>query len=328
MAARRVRARCGAGSKRDAAARRLPGRTDAGARARRPVCARRRDQLAGFYDSELTAAGAADPGARGPAAPLRRAERERLRASSCRRAPSSSPAGPSAQAFRSTGRAWAVQFHPEVRRDQVLEWFADDEPDAAEAARGARARARREAGRMAGARPAAVPRVSRSRRPRRRLDRQVVVARPFVPRADVVARVVARAPAASASRSPSVSRCGSTRRPRVPALDAELPSRSASARAASAGRPRHSARQGCGPGAGRTAGRACRRTRCAVRTSTIASRRAAPRARRPRSRSQGSHESRPPRRSTAAARAPSSQPAIRSGNSTPSMSRARITHGT
>ena len=31
------------------------------------------------------------------------------------------------QAFRANGRAWAVQFHPEVRRDQVLRWFQGDE---------------------------------------------------------------------------------------------------------------------------------------------------------------------------------------------------------
>ncbi|HWB23726.1 MAG TPA: hypothetical protein VG652_12670, partial [Gaiellaceae bacterium] len=30
------------------------------------------------------------------------------------------------QAFRLGERAWAVQFHPEARRDQVLEWFKDE----------------------------------------------------------------------------------------------------------------------------------------------------------------------------------------------------------
>jgi GMP synthase-like glutamine amidotransferase len=34
--------------------------------------------------------------------------------------------GPTPQAFRVNGSAWAVQFHPEIRRDQVLKWFADD----------------------------------------------------------------------------------------------------------------------------------------------------------------------------------------------------------
>ena len=32
------------------------------------------------------------------------------------------------QAFRAGVVRWGVQFHPEVRRDQVLGWFAEDEP--------------------------------------------------------------------------------------------------------------------------------------------------------------------------------------------------------
>jgi GMP synthase-like glutamine amidotransferase len=32
------------------------------------------------------------------------------------------------QAFRLGERAWGVQFHPEARRDQVLAWFAEDDP--------------------------------------------------------------------------------------------------------------------------------------------------------------------------------------------------------
>ena len=35
-------------------------------------------------------------------------------------------AGRLPQAYRVGERAWGVQFHPEVRRDQVLGWFADD----------------------------------------------------------------------------------------------------------------------------------------------------------------------------------------------------------
>jgi GMP synthase (glutamine-hydrolysing) len=35
--------------------------------------------------------------------------------------------GPVPQAYRVNGSAWAVQFHPEVRRDQVLGWFEGDE---------------------------------------------------------------------------------------------------------------------------------------------------------------------------------------------------------
>jgi GMP synthase-like glutamine amidotransferase len=35
--------------------------------------------------------------------------------------------GPVPQAYRVNGSAWGVQFHPEIRRDQVLRWFAEDE---------------------------------------------------------------------------------------------------------------------------------------------------------------------------------------------------------
>ena len=34
--------------------------------------------------------------------------------------------GPVPQAYRVNGSAWGVQFHPEIRRDQVLGWFAGD----------------------------------------------------------------------------------------------------------------------------------------------------------------------------------------------------------
>jgi GMP synthase-like glutamine amidotransferase len=34
--------------------------------------------------------------------------------------------GPVPQAYRLGSRAWAVQFHPEVRRDQVLDWFREE----------------------------------------------------------------------------------------------------------------------------------------------------------------------------------------------------------
>jgi hypothetical protein len=30
------------------------------------------------------------------------------------------------QAFRVGERAWGVQFHPEVRRDQIMRWFEHD----------------------------------------------------------------------------------------------------------------------------------------------------------------------------------------------------------
>ena len=50
-----------------------------------------------------------------------------VRVRGARTARSSSRAARCAQAFRVGQRAWAVQFHPEVRRDQVLAWFAEDE---------------------------------------------------------------------------------------------------------------------------------------------------------------------------------------------------------
>jgi GMP synthase-like glutamine amidotransferase len=34
--------------------------------------------------------------------------------------------GPTPQAFRADGSAWGVQFHPEVRRDQFLEWLREE----------------------------------------------------------------------------------------------------------------------------------------------------------------------------------------------------------
>ena len=34
--------------------------------------------------------------------------------------------GPVPQAYRVNASAWGVQFHPEIRRDQVLRWFDDD----------------------------------------------------------------------------------------------------------------------------------------------------------------------------------------------------------
>jgi len=82
--------------------------------------------LRGFYDAELTPAGAEDPVlgvlprrfeafnacGYGFEVPLGAVELA---------------AGPTPQAFRVNGSAWGVQFHPEVRRDQVLRWFEADE---------------------------------------------------------------------------------------------------------------------------------------------------------------------------------------------------------
>jgi GMP synthase-like glutamine amidotransferase len=82
---------------------------------------------AGFIPTELTEAGAADPvlGALPP-------RFEALNANGYAFAvpPSGVELARSdglAQAFRIGGRAWGVQFHPEVRRNQILGWFRDDE---------------------------------------------------------------------------------------------------------------------------------------------------------------------------------------------------------
>jgi len=84
-------------------------------------------QLAGFYETELTDAGAADP--------VLGALPRRFDALNANGYEFDVPAGavelargPGAQAFRAGDHAWAVQFHPEVRHDQVLAWYRDDEP--------------------------------------------------------------------------------------------------------------------------------------------------------------------------------------------------------
>jgi GMP synthase (glutamine-hydrolysing) len=84
--------------------------------------------LAGFYDTELTDAGADDP-----ILGVLPRRFEALNANGYRfDVPAGAAAlahGPTPQAFRVDGSAWGVQFHPEVRRDQVLEWFAEDEAE-------------------------------------------------------------------------------------------------------------------------------------------------------------------------------------------------------
>ena len=89
--------------------------------------AKRGEQLAGFYATELTDAGAADPvlgvlpqrfeafNANGYAFEIPPNAVELAR-------------GPVNQAFRIGERAWAVQFHPEIRRDHVMRWFEDESP--------------------------------------------------------------------------------------------------------------------------------------------------------------------------------------------------------
>jgi GMP synthase (glutamine-hydrolysing) len=84
--------------------------------------------LAGFYDTELTDAGADDP-----VLGVLPRHFEALNANGYRfDVPAGAVAlaqGPTPQAFRVDGSAWGVQFHPEVRRDQVLQWFAEDEAE-------------------------------------------------------------------------------------------------------------------------------------------------------------------------------------------------------
>jgi GMP synthase (glutamine-hydrolysing) len=83
-------------------------------------------QLAGFYETALTADGAAD-------AVLGVLPRrfEALNANAYRfEVPDGAvelARGPGSQAFRVGSAAWAVQFHPEVRREQTLAWFKEDE---------------------------------------------------------------------------------------------------------------------------------------------------------------------------------------------------------
>ena len=81
--------------------------------------------LAGFYETTLTEAGA----------PIRCSASlprtfEALNANAyeftCPTGAVDAGAGPVPQAFRAGERAWGVQFHPEVRRDQVLEWFREE----------------------------------------------------------------------------------------------------------------------------------------------------------------------------------------------------------
>jgi GMP synthase (glutamine-hydrolysing) len=81
--------------------------------------------LSGFYASDLTEAGASDP--------VLGVFPRRFDALNANGFRFSFPAdavvlanGPVPQAFRVNGSAWAVQFHPEVRRDQFLKWLRDD----------------------------------------------------------------------------------------------------------------------------------------------------------------------------------------------------------
>jgi len=82
--------------------------------------------LSGFYPTELTAAGAADP-----VLGVMPRQFDALNLNGYRFRPPDDAivlaVGPVIQAFRLGARAWAIQFHPEVRRDQVVEWFTEDD---------------------------------------------------------------------------------------------------------------------------------------------------------------------------------------------------------
>jgi GMP synthase-like glutamine amidotransferase len=82
--------------------------------------------LAGFYVSELTEAGRDDP--------VLGVLPQRFESFNANgywfEIPSGAvelATGPVPQAYRINGSAWGVQFHPEIRRDQVLQWFEGDE---------------------------------------------------------------------------------------------------------------------------------------------------------------------------------------------------------
>jgi GMP synthase (glutamine-hydrolysing) len=81
--------------------------------------------LAGFYETELT-----DEGADDPVLGVLPRRFDALNANGYRfEVPDGAVTlahGPSPQAFRVEGSAWGVQFHPEVRRDQFLEWLRDE----------------------------------------------------------------------------------------------------------------------------------------------------------------------------------------------------------
>jgi len=81
--------------------------------------------LAGFFRTELTEAGVADPVL--GVLPRRFAA---FNLNGYRFTPPPAAielaVGPVPQAFRLGARAWATQFHPEIRREQAIEWLRED----------------------------------------------------------------------------------------------------------------------------------------------------------------------------------------------------------
>jgi GMP synthase (glutamine-hydrolysing) len=84
------------------------------------------ERYAGFYETVLTPAGAADP-----VVGVLPERFEALNANGYRfdvpEGAVTLAEGPVPQAYRLAGRAWGVQFHPEVRREQVLTWWRERE---------------------------------------------------------------------------------------------------------------------------------------------------------------------------------------------------------
>jgi GMP synthase-like glutamine amidotransferase len=81
-------------------------------------------QLAGFYETELTDDGVRDP-VLGVLPPRFEAFNANAYTFAIPQGAAELARGPVPQAFRVGERAWAVQFHPEIRRDHVLRWFED-----------------------------------------------------------------------------------------------------------------------------------------------------------------------------------------------------------
>jgi GMP synthase-like glutamine amidotransferase len=83
------------------------------------------EALAGFYETSLTDEGAADPVV---GVLPRRFEAFNANGYAFDAPAGATPlaTGPVLQAFRLGKHAWALQFHPEIRREHVLTWFEDD----------------------------------------------------------------------------------------------------------------------------------------------------------------------------------------------------------
>ena len=84
-----------------------------------------RETLAGFYETTLTDAGVVDPVV---GVLPRNFEAFNANAYTFDAPEGATPLaeGPVLQAFRLGERTWALQFHPEIRRDHVLTWFEDE----------------------------------------------------------------------------------------------------------------------------------------------------------------------------------------------------------